>query len=119
MRRFAGVFPVPSRKGTCGYAKVKRAISRAGPVAEEGAKGWRWRHRPRAEHRDEVADFGARRPALVGQPVERRAQAADHICLLFGSTHRSAGRIAKRVVAAHHGAEIPGRRELVVQARRR
>ena len=70
---------------------------------------------PRAEYRDQIAHFGAREMALVGQPVERGTQAPDHARFLFGCRIEPAGD-CHRIVAAHHRAEIARCGKLVVQS---
>src|SRR5215472_1186835 len=62
----------------------------------------------------EIADLGLRQFRLVGQEVERGAEATDDArCLGCGRAHAIADR--DRVVAPDHLAEIPRRRELMVE----
>src|SRR5690606_15586737 len=70
----------PSRSGTAPGKCLNedlagRALAEKCRGAGAGAVG------PRAEDRDEVADLGTGQQRLVGEPVERRAQAADDIRL--------------------------------------
>src|SRR3954453_6398202 len=67
------------------------------------------------EDGDDVADFGAGQHDVIGQPVERRAQAADDARFLL-RRRAEAGRDGDRDVAADDLAEIARGGELVVHA---
>ena len=78
------------------------------PVDFEGFsrafKAWTYWHPP----------LRAGQMRLVGEPVERRAQATDHIHDLVWLGFEAAGD-GNGIVAPHHGSEIPRRGELVMQ----
>ena len=80
-------------------------ISRAAGWLEEGLRAGAEAVGAGAEHRDEVAGLGPRHHDVVGEPVERRAQAADDRHLLLGLGAETAGD-RDRIVAAHDLAEI-------------
>jgi hypothetical protein len=67
------------------------------------------------EDGDQVADLGAWRHDVVGEPVERRAEAASDRDLLLGRRAEPAGD-RHRIVAAYHLAEIARGGELMVHA---
>lgn len=66
------------------------------------------------EQRDQIPDKGSRKRDLVGQPVERGAQAADN---RHGFQARAVPAcVGDRIVAPDDGAEIARGRQLVVKA---
>src|SRR5690606_19934159 len=104
----------PSRSGTAPGKCLNedlagRALAEKCRGAGAGAVG------PRAEDRDEVADLGTGQQRLVGEPVERRAQAADDI-RLFDRLRTVPAGDRRRVIAPHDSAEVARSGELVVQA---
>lgn len=69
----------------------------------------------RTKDRDQITHLGAGQFGHVGEPVQRRAKATDHVCDLTGLFSKTR-RNRHRIIAPHHGPEITGRRQLVMKA---
>jgi hypothetical protein len=84
-------------------------------LGEEGMRAGRKAVGAGLEDGDEIARFGARRHDVVGETVERRAQAADDADLLLRLGAEAAGD-RHRIVATDDLAEIARSGELVMHA---
>src|SRR5690606_11122423 len=84
------------------------------PLAEEGGRARGGSVGSRAEDRHEIAFLRTRQLSLVGEAVERSAEAADDRGLLRRRRVESR-RDRRRVIAPDHGAEVARGGKLVVQ----
>ena len=97
-----------------GFEILNEHLAR-GALPEEGRRACRGSVGAGAEDRDEVAGLAMRHQRLIGEPVERRAEATDDVHFLVGLGGELAGD-RSGIVAAYDRAEVARRGELVVQA---
>src|SRR3954447_25335153 len=103
-----------SRCGTAWTERLNQHLERR-RMAEKGLRTRCEAVGSGEEDGDQVADVGPGQHDVVGEPVERRAETADHAGLLLRRSVEAGGD-RDREVAAHDLSEIARRRELVVHS---